>query len=69
MLINGTAWQVAAARGILAAVLSGGLAFLAVFSQTDDVKTLLIAGLTPALTTLGVRFLGEGWLDSRAGGP
>ena len=63
MLTQGTSWKIAAARGLLAAVVSGGLAFLAVWSQTDDLKTLLIAGLTPGLTTLGIRFLGEGWLD------
>lgn len=63
MLSSGSSWQIAFVRGIFAAALAGGLAFLAVWSQTDDLKTLLIAGLTPFLTTLGVRFLGEGWLD------
>ena len=63
MLTQGSSWQIAAARGVLAAALAGGLAFLAVWSQTEDVRTLVIAGLTPALTVLGTRFLGEGWID------
>ena len=64
-LVNGEPWQVAAARAILSAAIVGGLAFLAVWSQSDDGKTLAIAGLTPALTTLATRLGLEGAVDSR----
>jgi hypothetical protein len=57
-------FRVALVRGILHALLAGGLAFLGVWSQTDDLKTLSIAFATPALTVLGTRFLGEGWRDT-----
>ena len=56
-------WKIAAGRAILSAVIVGGLGFLAVWSQTDDLKTLIIAGLTPALTTLGMRLGVEGYAD------
>jgi len=56
-------WKVAAARALLSAVIVGGLGFLAVWSQTDEPKTLIIAGLTPALTTIGMRLGIEGALD------
>ena len=58
-----TSWKIAAARAIVSAVIVGGLGFLAVWTTTDDIKTLIIAGLTPALTTLGMRFGIEGTLD------
>jgi len=43
----------------------GGLGFLAVWSSTDDVKTLVTAGLTPALTSFALRLGVEGYVDSR----
>ena len=58
------AWQVALIRGIGSAIVTGGLAFLAMWSQSDDGKTLAIAGLTPFLTTLMLRFGLEGAYDS-----
>ena len=64
-LINGEPWQVAAARAAFAACIVGGLAFLAVWSQTTDLRVLTIAGLTPALTTLATRLGIEGAVDSR----
>ena len=64
-LINGEPWQVATARAVVSAVIVGGLGFLAVWSQTDDVKTLVAAGLTPALTALAMRLGLEGAIDTR----
>ena len=63
--IEGKPWQVAAARAVLSAVIVGGLGFLATWSQTDNVKLLVTAGLTPALTTLMMRLGLEGMVDSR----
>jgi len=64
-LKDGSPWEVAAARALLTASLVGGLGFLAVWSQTDDTRTLIAAGLTPALTTLVTRLGVEGSVDSR----
>ena len=64
-LTKGTPWKVAASRAVLSAAIVGGLGFLGVFSQTDDVKTLIAAGLTPALTVLAIRLGAEGYTDSR----
>ena len=55
----------AAFRAGLSAVIVGGLGFLAMWSQTDELKQLLIAGLVPALTTLGLRLGVEGTIDTR----
>jgi len=63
-LTKGTAWEVAAARAVLTASLVGGLGFLATWSSTDDVKTLVTAGLTPALTSFALRLGVEGYVDS-----
>ena len=67
LLTEGTSWRVATARALMSAVVVGGLGFLAVWSTTTDVRTLIIAGLTPGLTTLAVRLGIEGYLD-RPGG-
>ena len=56
-------WKIAAGRALLSAVIVGGLGFLATWSQTSDPKLLIIAGLTPALTTIGMRLGIEGALD------
>ena len=64
-LINGEPWQVAAARALLSASIVGGLGFLGVWTQTDDVKTLVAAGAIPALTTLATRLGLEGSIDSK----
>ena len=56
-------WKVAAGRAVLSAAIVGGLGFLAMWSQTSELKLLIIAGLTPALTTLGIRLGVEGTLD------
>lgn len=60
------AWIVAGVRALLTAAVVGGLGFLAVWTQTDDVKTLVAAGLTPALTVLATRLGIEGYVDSRS---
>ena len=64
-ITDGTSWQVAAARAVLSAVIVGGLGFLAVWQTTDEVKTLVVAGLTPFLTTLAMRLGLEGSIDAR----
>lgn len=60
-------WYVATVRAVAQAVVVGGLGFLAVWSQTDDVKILVTAGLTPFLALLGTRLGVEGYIDSRGG--
>ena len=62
---EGSTWQIAAVRALVSALVVGGLGFLAVWSSTDDGKTLAIAGLTPFLTTLALRLGVEGLVDSR----
>ena len=54
------AWAIALTRGIISALITGGIGFLGVWSQTDDVKVLIIAGGLPFLTTLSLRFGVEG---------
>ena len=57
-------WAVALTRAIVGAALIGVAAFLAMWSQTDEVKVLLIAGLTPAIGHLLYRFGVEGVIDT-----
>ena len=64
-LKDGSPWEVAAARALLTASLVGGLGFLAVWTQTNEPRALIAAGLTPALTTLVTRLGVEGYTDSR----
>ena len=59
---------VAAARALLGSLIMGGLGFLAMYANTDDVKTLVIAGMTPFLLNLGWRFGIEGFIDVRKNG-
>lgn len=61
-------WAVALTRGVLAAVIVGLLSFLAMWQTTDDAKTLIIAGATPALIVLAQRFGFEGMIDQRKNG-
>ena len=57
-------WAVALTRAIIGAALLGASAFLAMWSQTDDVKVLLIAGLAPFIGHLAIRFGIEGVIDT-----
>lgn len=57
-------WKVAAIRGAITAVGTGALAALAMWTQTDEVKLIAIAGLTPTTTIMMARFGVEGTLDS-----
>lgn len=62
---NDTApWIVALMRAVVGAVITGGLGFLAVWQSTDEVKVLVTAGVTPALTYLSLRFGLEGVIDT-----
>ena len=56
-------------RGLLTAALVAVSGFLATWSTTDDVKTLIIAAAVPAVATLMARFVGEGTVDTRAARP
>jgi len=56
-------WKVAAARAIATAVIVGVLGALAMWSQTDSLKQVAIAGLTPAFTVLAIRLGAEGYAD------
>jgi hypothetical protein len=59
------AWQTAAIRGIATAVATGALAALTTWSQTDELKVIAVAGLTPFFTILAARFGVEGAVDSQ----
>lgn len=58
-------WKIAAARAFVQAAVAAALAALAVWTQTDDMKTIIIAAATPALTILGARLGVEGYVDSK----
>lgn len=58
-------WATATLRAIASAVIVGALGFLSVWASTDDIKTLVTAGLVPALTVLGTRLGIEGLIDAR----
>ena len=60
---EGTSWQIAAVRAVINGAIVGGLAFLAMWATTDEAKTLIIAGVTPFLTTLATRLGIEGYVD------
>lgn len=57
----------AAIRAVIGAVIVGSLGFLSIWSQTDDTKVLISAGLTPALSYLAVRLGIEGYIDAKNG--
>ena len=69
LLGNDTApWTVAFARGLLEAVLTGGIAFFGIWSQTDDIRLLITAGMVPFLSVLSLRFAAEGLVAAGMGG-
>jgi hypothetical protein len=57
-------WVVALARALVGAALLGASGFLTTWSQTDEVKLLAIAGLTPAIGYLILRAGLEGVIDT-----
>ena len=57
-------WVVALMRAVVGAALLGASGFLTMWSQTDEVKLLIIAGLTPAVGLLILRFGVEGIVDT-----
>lgn len=61
---NSDALKVAAFRAIIQAVVVGAAAAIAVWSTTDEVKSIVIAGLTPALGILAARLGIEGGYDA-----
>lgn len=58
-------FRVALYRAIITAALLASSTFLTVWSQTNDVKTLVIAFATVAVGTLITRFAAEGWIDTK----
>jgi hypothetical protein len=59
-------FQVAAYRALGTSFITGALSFFAIWSQTDDVKTLVIGTMVPVLTGLAARFGVEGYVDTVA---
>jgi len=57
-------WITAGLRAVVSAVIVGGLGFLTVWATTDELKSLIIAGLVPALTVLATRLGIEGSIDA-----
>lgn len=57
-------FKAAAARGVVIAVLTALLTTLTTWSQTSDVKTLVIAGATSCISTFLVRSGLEGMYDT-----
>lgn len=60
-------FKVALIRAVITAIVIGAMAFMATWSQTDDVKTIVIATLTPMVGVLAARFGVEGLIDTKAG--
>ena len=58
-------FKAAFVRAIWQAFLVGAATFLTTWSQTDDVKTLIIATLTPVVGFLATRFGVEGYYDTQ----
>lgn len=56
---------VALFRAALSALLAGATAFLGIWSQSDDPKTLAIAFLVPFVSVIASRGFGEGGFDAR----
>ncbi|KKL81368.1 hypothetical protein LCGC14_1995460 [marine sediment metagenome] len=57
-------WIVAAARGLLTALLAAATNFFMVWSQTDDVKLLISGPSGVFLSVLTLRLAAEGIIDS-----
>jgi hypothetical protein len=58
-------WQIAATRGTITAIGTGLLSALATWTQTDELKVIAIAGLSPTVTIMVARFGVEGAVDSQ----
>ena len=58
-------WKIAAFRAVLTATVLGVLGALSIWSQTNELKLIAIAGLTPFFSTLALRLGAEGYVDSR----
>ena len=64
LLGNDTApWIVAFARGLLGALLTGGISFFGIWSQTDDIRLLVTSFMVPFMSYLSLRFGLEGAVD------
>lgn len=66
---NADAFKVAAVRAGLQALIVGGAAAIAVWATTDEVKSIVIAGATPALGILAARLGIEGTYDATKAAP
>lgn len=61
-------WSVALARGVLGAVVVGGLALFNAWAQTDDIPFLIRTTGIAVLTYIGLRAGIEGIIDQRKNG-
>lgn len=52
-------------RAVVSGLLAGATAFLGIWSQSDDPKTLAIAFLVPFVSVVASRGFGEGGYDAR----
>ncbi len=57
-------WVVAGVRALVGALITGGLSFFTIWTQTDEVRVLITAFMVPFLTVLGGRFGVEGAVDA-----
>lgn len=58
--------KIALYRGLVSALITGGIVFLSTWSTTTDVRTLVIATGTAILTPFAARAGVEGYIDSAA---
>ena len=65
VFVEGSARTVAWWRALVTAIGTGALVTLATWTQTDDPKTIAIAGLSAVIPILIARFGIEGAVDSR----
>lgn len=61
-----TSWQIAGIRAVAAALVVGASVALTTWTQTDDLKTIVIAGGTAALGIIGARLGVEGYADRKS---
>lgn len=59
-------FRAALGRGLFHAVLVSFMSFLVAWVDPDiSYRSLITISLTPGLTVLGARFIGEGWYDTK----
>lgn len=66
---NPDAFKVAAVRGVLAGIVLGASAALAVYATTDAFKPIFVAGMSMFFSTIVVRLGFEGTYDATKAAP